>query len=312
MILITGATGFVGKRLIPILSKKVGSSQITCLVWNSNSRFEINGRALLKKYHIKYQLVDLETNEGMNQLKYLPQTIIHMAANTDTATANHKVNDVGTINLIKFLRKINASTHFVYVSSAAIMAGKPTNEYGRSKYRAEKFLLNLQEDIGFKLTIIRPTTIYGPNPRPDSMFDFIKKGLNRKLPMLSLNWPGKTGFIFVNDVAQAIVNSLNTANQINIYNLASESLSFNHVVSLVSLSMGVKLNQIKLPRFFWTICTSLRPFVYKVEKLFPSSIYNLFWRSTLIVDNVIDYSDIDLKRLDITTPTRLSDYLNQT
>ena len=80
---------------------------------------------------------------------------------------------------VKAARKLKneavTQAHFIYLSSMAVYgrdkgeitsdaAPSPRNgdHYGQSKYQAENLLKPLQSD-GFKVTIIRPPTVYGPN-----------------------------------------------------------------------------------------------------------------------------------------------------
>ena len=65
--------------------------------------------------------------------------------------------------------------HFIFMSSMIVYGSKeekihkntipnPDNFYGKSKLEAEKLIQSL-EDEGFKLTILRPPMIYGPNSK---------------------------------------------------------------------------------------------------------------------------------------------------
>lgn len=317
IILVTGATGFVGRRLMPMLVKKYGSHNILCLVRDEQSDFESEGRRVLDSLGVKYIPINLESYDksitGLNTIS----TIIHMAANTNTADLNQEINIKGTVNLLRIIKNISPKCHIIYTSSAAIFAGRkdcrsplrnnssgfPTNMYGRKKYLSEEYLLNMQKLIGFKLTIIRPTTIYGSHPRPDSMFEFINRSLINRSLLIRLNWPGKTGLVSVDDAARAVFNSINRSEKLEFFNLASESPSFGQIVDAVAKAKDIVISKIALPHFFWTVCSLFRPVIFVLENFLPLNIYNLLWRSTLIVDDVIyckkkDLNDLGIRKID--------------
>src|SRR5438034_1291566 len=77
---------------------------------------------------------------------------------------------------------------------------QPMSRYVLSKWRAEKFLLAEAQRRGFRLTILRLCTVYGPEFRPNTFFDVLKKEVERGTIVSRLNWPGLTSFIHVDDV----------------------------------------------------------------------------------------------------------------
>lgn len=163
MIIITGANGFVGQILAVKALKYFKRSEILCLVWGEGTELEDRGRAILKQNKIKTLEVDLVTKKGLNRLPSCPKLVIHLAANTDTSTTNHDVNDIGTRNLLDALGPLNTKTHIIYTSTTVLISGRkdcskpfnendrpePSDEYGRSKLRAEKILRDRAEQEKF-------------------------------------------------------------------------------------------------------------------------------------------------------------------
>ena len=118
------------------------------------------------------------------------------------------------------------------------------------------------------------------------MFDFINKCLKRNFWPIDINWPGKVGLVYVNDVAKFIVQSLFEKKRLAIYNLATENLRFCDIVSVVKRHLIIKTPQIKFPSVLWKITSYSKIIVYLVEKVLPTTFYNLLWRTTLIVDSI--------------------------
>lgn len=305
MLIITGANGFVGQHLAPLALKYFKTKEILCLVRAKTAILEKTGLKRLKKAGLKFMAADLVYGEGLERLPKCPNIVIHLAANTNTSTSDHRVNDIGTKNLLKAIGPLGPNTHFIYTSTTIIMSGRrecsrsfseydtpwPTNEYGRSKLRAEEFLRGRAKKDKFPLTILRINTIYGGDPRENKLFKVLKKNIIRGSIMARLNWPGLTAIIHVDDVASAILMLAKKPppkpGSPQTYLMYAENLSLSEISRLMHQKLGIEYRPIVLPKFFWKICSSIRNFIPIFEKITPIPIYNLIWRFGLIVDDVI-------------------------
>lgn len=306
MIIITGANGFVGQHLSPKLKKYFNKEPILCLVSKSmrSPLLEERGNKILKKNGLKTVEVDLVSGKGLEKLPKSPDLVLHLAANTDTSTPDHRVNDLGTRNLFDRLSPLGPDTHVIYTSTTVMMSGrkdcskpfnesdlpKPTNNYGKTKLKAEQFLRKLCEENKFRLTIVRINTIYGDDPREYKLFKVLKKQILASSVIARLNWPGLTGIIHVSDVVSALLlltKKPPKPGEPEIYLLNAENLSLAEISKIMHKKMGIKYRPINLPEFFWHFCSIFRQVIPLFEKITPSPIYNLAWRFGLIVDNVI-------------------------
>lgn len=303
MIVVTGATGFIGQRLVSLLVKKHKPKEICCLVWNKNTPKEVAGRKFLKKLGVKIEKIDLLDKNGLMNLSQTPRLVFHLAATTDTALSDHSCNDVGTSNLVEALRP-NKKTHFVHVGTSAMYCGRvncrkpinerskpvPSNKYGRSKLKAEKILKEEAGKRGFSLTILRPPTVYGSNPRDNSLFDFLKKLILVKSPLARLDWPGLTSLVWVDDMARVIFwaaeHSPKPGNTSE-FLVSAEALTLADISRLMHEGLGLKYRKISLPEWLWQIGTRLRRIIYAFDGLLPPQIYNLPWRASLVMDDVL-------------------------
>lgn len=304
MIIATGATGFIGRRVVPLLRKKFPSEKIVCLINNNLNSWEKKGEKMIQKSKAKIIEADIKNCNNLKNIPKLPRLLIHLAAVTDTSQSDYSCNNIGTKNLYKSLGKLGPKNHIIYTGTTAIMAGRkncskpfnegskpePTNGYGRSKLDAEKFLIEKCKKNKFRLTIVRLTTVYGSDPRNNSLFNMMKKMVLKKSFFTRLNWPGLTGLIHVNDVSTAILMlskkpPLPGKPQTIILN--SELMTLADISRLLHQSLGINYNPINLPNFFWKLLSKIRPLIYSLEKLLPAKIYNPLWRASLIVDNAI-------------------------
>lgn len=303
MILVTGATGLIGLRVVNLLAKKYDPAEILCLVWEIRNAKELAARKNLKRLGVKMREIDLLDTESLVGLPSDPKLVFHLAATTDTALPDHRCNDIGTRNLVEALNMGN-KTHFVYTGTCAMYCGRkdcrkpitertrpvPTNRYSLSKLRAEQFLKRQAKQKGFGLTILRPPTVYGANPRVNSLFDFLKKLIIKKSPLARLNWPGLTSLVWVDDMARTIIWSAKfplKPGRIKIFTISVEALTLAEISRLMHVRMRLPYKRIDLPSWFWKIAASCRKLIYLLERLLPSSFYNLLWRASLVTDDVL-------------------------
>lgn len=276
MILITGASGFIGKKLLPLIKQKYPGEKVFILD--------------AKKH-------DLATGKGLEKIPKNSRLIFHLAAATDTSKRNQKCNDIGTRNLLKALPGLGPDTHFIFTSSQAIFSDrrdtrKPidnntepytNNKYGKTKLEAEKILITESKKRGFKLTIIRLPTVWGENPRKNSFLNFLRKLVDKKSLFARLDWPGKVALVNVDDAVKFILKSSQMSPQM--ISIAAENLTLAEIFEKISISKNKKYKQIEVPKFVWGLAKKLRPYLKYFEPILPIKIFNYFWRASIVVDS---------------------------
>lgn len=148
-------------------------------------------------------------------------SVVHIAGvtpqNVKSPDDYYKINTVLTEKLAN-KSKIQGVRHFVYISSMAVYgitqsidqnggqvnANTPCNpidEYGKSKLRAEKSLVNLQDDR-FKVCIIRVPSVFDEEK---TEYTDQYKYLSDKLPFIPKAFTGNyKSFIHTNDLCELI------------------------------------------------------------------------------------------------------------
>jgi nucleoside-diphosphate-sugar epimerase len=190
VILVTGATGFVGRSVIEqLLNDHYGVRACSRLKNVSNSTsVEV------------YEIGDMSESIDWHQALLDIDVVIHIAARVhvmddsvaDPLTEFRKVNTVGTLNLARQAADAGVK-RFIFISSIKVNGEMtqveqpfepndnsiPTDPYGLSKYEAEQGLLALAKETGMEVVIIRPPLIYGPNVKANfsSMMKWVNKGV---------------------------------------------------------------------------------------------------------------------------------------
>lgn len=211
-ILVTGATGFLARHLIPILLKKDA---------------EVVGLALEKKFprklkNFSYVQADLKNKKELNAIikKISPKKIFHLASypdreaifeNTDKCIQD---NIQGTLNLIHSLNNVSYDS-FINMGSYKEYYGNrtpyketdaifPISAYAISKACIEMFGRAYYELYGMPITLLRMSTIYGPG---QSKQNFVPYLINACLRGTSLRLTkGKQGreLIYISDAIGAL------------------------------------------------------------------------------------------------------------
>lgn len=303
-VLITGAAGFVGRTLVPQAVKYFDKNDILCLIRPKNDGQENIGREIIRSTGVVVHKADLVSKKGLKGLPKAPQLIIHMAASTDTATVDHRCNDLGTENFLKALGPLGPKTHLIYTSTLVVYGGRrdcskpldessppaPSIEYARSKLRAEKILKEACKKHKFRLTILRFNTVYGASPKPNTLFKILRQMVEQQTLLSRLNWPGLSGVIFVDDLARAILllsSKKPQPGEPELYFLNPESLTFSQMSKLMHKALGIRYRPIRLPKTFWQLCKIGRNFIPSTERFVPPKLYSWLWRASLIVDDVV-------------------------
>ncbi len=169
-ILVTGATGFIGKRLIKYLVEE--KRAVRCLVRETSDTGDL---LKLKVDIVKGDLNNISSlKKAMNQVS----VIYHLAANSHPSLVKsskiyQRTNVEGTRNLLEAACQTDVQK-IVLMSSIAATGpsrnGKPLTEksdrnpityYGRSKVAVEDLAKEYQEKKGLPIVVIRPPMVYG-------------------------------------------------------------------------------------------------------------------------------------------------------
>ncbi len=198
MILITGATGYIGRHLVARLVAQ--GERPRCLV-----RDVQRARQLLPSEQVELVQGDTTRPETLGTAVRDIDTIVHAAfvtADRKAATSNfyNATNIDGTAHLVKTAQQAHVK-RIIVISGLGTKPDKP-GSYMQGRYLAEQMV----RDSGLDWSIIRPSVLFGPDaPFIKGLVDLI-----RTSPVLPLIGGGKTMFqpIYVEDVVTVITRVL--------------------------------------------------------------------------------------------------------
>ncbi|OKZ12065.1 MAG: UDP-galactose-4-epimerase [Bacteroides oleiciplenus] len=175
-LLFTGASGFLGNNVCPILKKMYA---VTTIGLTSQDNYTVNIAKDIPNLHERYDII----LHAAGKAHSIPRTEAERQVFFD-------VNLQGTKNLCAALEKVGIPRAFVFISTVAVYGcdyGENITEeyplngitpYAMSKRLAEEYLQKWCLEHNVILGIIRPSLIAGPNPPGNlgAMIAGIRKG----------------------------------------------------------------------------------------------------------------------------------------
>ena len=230
-ILITGATGFIGKNLVHEFSKQK-KYNYTCFV-----RKPLNSKFIIGNLENKNSLLNATKNIDC---------VIHLAGETRSSkkNLNYMTNVTGTKNLIEACQENNVK-RLIFAGTVNADLNKK-GVYGESKKQAEELVKNSSLDY----VILKLSMVYGPGDNHLSKTITLAK----KLPFIPIPGDGtkKIQPVYIEDVVNIIFTCLEIKKfKKRIYNIAGPyPVIFNDYIQIVLDSLKLKRIKIHIPIFF--------------------------------------------------------------
>ncbi|HAU0496097.1 TPA: NAD-dependent epimerase/dehydratase family protein [Legionella pneumophila] len=255
-ILITGATGFIGRSLVPALLSE--GHDVRCAVLQLDSTLQAE----------QIVINNLEVHTDWTDALRNVEIVIHLAARvhimkeyaTSSLDEYCKINSIATKNFVEQAAQNNVK-RFIFLSTIKVHGEfsqnnlpfsedcrtQPEDPYAKSKLYAEQFIQEICQNTRMEFVILRPPLVYGP---------YVKANFLRILQLVDKKWPlpfgsiyNKRTFIYIDNLVSAIsavVSEPSAANQV--YLVADDcSWSLTQLVQTLSRKMNTKLFLIPIP-----------------------------------------------------------------
>lgn len=259
-ILITGATGFVGRGLVSLLR-------------NTEYQLFLVSRSSSDTNHSEKVIPIGDIDATTDWSRYLKEidVVVHLAARVHVMSessnnpleAFRKVNVDGTLNLAKQAGKAGVK-RFIFMSSVKVNGestaidkpfkfsddAHPQDAYGISKLEAEKGLVKVTQSSGMEVVIIRPPLIYGDGVKANfaNMLKLVKFGL--PLPFGAIK--NKRSLIYVENLTSFIAACISNKNAANKTFLVSDGkdVSTTELLKACAVALNKKIWLVPIPQLW--------------------------------------------------------------
>lgn len=203
-ILITGATGYVGRNLTPKLINT--DNEICILIRNIEKVEELFGNC-----KGQFKIIDLSNIEYKRKIKYFnPDLVIHLASYLTSRDDNEAIDLLINSNIefgTYLLDSLKETTirHFINIGTSAEYYNnneelKSAYLYSATKTAFRSIIKYYKDLIGFQWINIIPYSIYGGNNPQKKVLDYIVDSLDSKEKILMSPGNQRLDFIHIEDV----------------------------------------------------------------------------------------------------------------
>lgn len=273
-ILVTGATGFIGKN-------------ITLMLANSGYKVHALYRSLSKTSDLIHPNISLfEGNilhiPGLEKAMESCTGIFHLAAFAKAWSKDsdqfYKINYTGTVNVLEAAVKYNVKK-IVFTSTAGVIGPSDSKildetskretafffEYERTKWLAEEKISEYVKN-GLNVVIVNPTRVYGPGLLSDSngLTKMIQMYCKGKWPLIPGNGRTLANYVYINDVVNGHLQAYEKGQLGEKYILGGENISYIEFFNLVKKISGKKFRLFKIPPLILMLISNLMILINKV------------------------------------------------
>jgi UDP-glucose 4-epimerase len=215
---ITGAYGFIGRRLASLIGG--GEGVVAGVGYGAWSESEA------RRHGLSYWLNSEVSAASLEQLRSAtrsPDVVFHLAGGSSVGSAianpreDFRRTVASTADLLEWLRQCSPTTRLVAVSSAAVYGAgytvrisesdrlAPMSPYGTHKLLMEEICRSYAANYGIRVVIPRPFSVYGPGLRKQLLWDICEKISRGSEVELGGSGEERRDWVHVADVTRILV-----------------------------------------------------------------------------------------------------------
>jgi len=245
-VLITGASGFVGRRLV----ESLGGAGYSLRALTHRRRLDASG--------VEERSVDLAQAGDWSEHVAGCDLVVHAAAALDPAPSEavaDAVNRRATLALAEAAAEAGVRC-FVFLSSMAALGfhpdsgllspldtPRPTTAYGRSKLAAERGLSKLAGPM--RVAVLRPPTVFGPGEYRN--FLSLVRAVDTGLFLIPGRGDNRMSFCNLETLVDAIAWALRDQRARSVLHVADPPIRFRQAVSVIADVLDRPLPPVPLP-----------------------------------------------------------------
>lgn len=275
---VTGATGFIGGRLVRQL--RAAGHEVRALVRTPSKAKDLAGLG------ISLHSGDITDTESMRAAMRGSDGVFHLAAwyrigaRPSERRVAERINVQGTRNVLELMRELGVPKG-VYTSTLAVFgdtegwvgdesyrhAGPWISEYDRTKWKAHYEVAVPMIQSGLPLVIVQPGVVYGPGDT-SVIGDLLRQYLRRRLPIR----PHGAAFCWghVDDTAQGHVLAMDRGRAGESYILAGPPHTLEEALEIAEEITGIRPPWLRPPAMLLRAMAALASAVETVIPLPPT------------------------------------------
>jgi nucleoside-diphosphate-sugar epimerase len=257
-VLVTGATGFIGRNLCLHLAQQ--GYNVVALCRNTAHPYLISHKNITP---VKGDILDRESlTKAMNRCGQVYHTAALAKMWCRDKNDYYNINVVGTRNVLELAGESGVNK-VVYTSTCGVWG--PTIKYPMNEndpridgfaidYERTKYLAEIESRIysakGLNVVTVNPSRVYGEGPITDSntVGKMISGYLKGKWRIIPGNGTQISNYTYLDDVVKGHIAAMEQGTQGNRYILGGEDISFNTFFSTLQGITGKTYGMIKLPQ----------------------------------------------------------------
>jgi nucleoside-diphosphate-sugar epimerase len=254
-ILITGATGYIGRELARSLS---GEHEICAVVREHSSQ--------LGPPIVQYSGFDMLADNDWSMVLADIDAVVHLAGKAHVTNATSvdinreymQINCDAAVEVAKAAAE-HSVKRFIYISSARVNGEQsgapfcesdivsPLDPYGQSKYAAELKLFQLSRQSDLEVVVIRPPMVVGPNA-PGNVRKIVQWASRRTLLPLPLgNTKNKRSVVGLSNLISLITICLNHPRAANEVFFVADDVDLSTTQLFEHFAVAFRKNPIMVP-----------------------------------------------------------------
>ena len=256
-VFVSGATGFIGSRLISSLVRK--GFQVHALCRKSSDQ------SLLPRTNVKIFYGDILDPESVDQAMASCVYAFHLAALAKNWAPDpdvfYRINVQGTVNILEAARTHNIRRTVITSTclTFGFSNGRPADEqsprpvdyltsYTRTKIQAEEMIKKYVAG-GLDIRIVHPTRVFGPGvlSEANSVTEMTRLYLKGKWRLILGDGQAVGNYAYIDDVVEGHILAMEKGKPGESYLLGGESLSFNQLFMTIRKLSGRKHFLLHLP-----------------------------------------------------------------
>jgi nucleoside-diphosphate-sugar epimerase len=259
-VLVTGAAGFIGSRLVELLAllgaNIIAVDAILDTTYPAETKL-FRWEKMKSQYSGKVEFLEIDLR-NLPEVKKLPKVeiIYHLAAmpglekswqdfdmyvSCNVIATNHLITYATDKQVDRFVHASTSSVYGKYATGNEEAILRPNSPYGVTKLAAENLILAHNQNFGFSYAILRYFSVYGKNQRPDMAFSIFARQMLHDIPILIHGDGSQTrSNTHIDDIViTTIIAGFNQHFQNQILNVCGNSeLSILEAVNIIATALG--------------------------------------------------------------------------